>query len=67
MVRRHKEQVEVILTEHRQTLTTPDRATQLAEHCSFLREGATARAGLDGQSARLQHAKQLATTLVAAL
>src|SRR3954453_5477890 len=32
-VRRHKEQVESILAEHLQLLTTPDRAAELAEHC----------------------------------
>ena len=48
-VRRHKEQVESILLEHLQVLTTPDRAAELAAHCALLLEGGTARAGLEGQ------------------
>jgi AcrR family transcriptional regulator len=63
-VRRHKEQVESILTGHLGALTAPEKAAQLAEHCSFLLEGATARAGLEGQSDRLQRAKQIAAALV---
>lgn len=63
-VRRHKEQVEAILTEHLQALTTPEQAAQLAEHCSFLLEGSMARAGLEGQSTRLEHARRLAATLI---
>lgn len=66
-VRRHKEQVEQILIDHLAELTTPDEATHLAEHCSFLLEGAMSRAGLEGQSTRLEHAKQLAATLVDSL
>jgi hypothetical protein len=63
-VRRHKEQVESILAEHLEGLIVPEEAAQLAEHCSFLLEGAMARAGLEGQSARLQRAKQIAAELV---
>ena len=66
-VRRHKEQVEVILTGHLQQITTPQRAVELAEHCSLLLEGAMARAGLEGQSDRLEHAKQIAAGLLSGL
>jgi hypothetical protein len=66
-VRRHKEQVESILTDHLQALTTLVRAAQLAEHCSFLLEGAMARAGLEGQANRLERSRQIAANLVDAL
>lgn len=66
-VRRHKEQVEQILTSHLEALTDPDHAAHLAEHCSFLLEGAMARAGLEGQSVRLEHAKQIAAAVLEVL
>lgn len=67
VVRRHKEQVESILTEHQQALTTPDHAAELAGHCALLLEGGMARAGLEGQPARLEQAKRIAAGLVDAL
>src|SRR3954469_8733215 len=66
-VRQHKAQVETILTEHLQAMTTLRRARELAEHCSLLLEGAMARAGLEGQSDRLVHAKQIAAGLISGL
>lgn len=66
-VRQHKAQVETILTGHLQEMTTPRRAGELAEHCSLLLEGAMARAGLEGQSDRLVHAKQIAAGLISSL
>ena len=66
-VRRHKAQVETILAEHLQEMTTPQRASELAEHCSLLLEGAMVRAGLEGQSDRLEHAKQIAAGLISSL
>ena len=66
-VRRHKEQVESILVSHLTELTSPADATMLAEHCSFLLEGAMARAGLEGASTRLVHARALAASVVAGL
>ncbi|HEU5484092.1 MAG TPA: TetR/AcrR family transcriptional regulator [Microlunatus sp.] len=66
-VRRHKAQVETILTEHLQAMTAPQAASELAEHCSLLLEGAIARAGLEGRSDRLQHAKRIAIGLISGL
>jgi AcrR family transcriptional regulator len=63
-VRRHKEQVEAILVGHLRELTSSRRAAVLAEHCSFLLEGAMARAGLEGASARLLRARQIAASLL---
>ncbi|PPF79750.1 TetR/AcrR family transcriptional regulator [Subtercola sp. Z020] len=66
-VRRHKEQVESILVSHLTELTPPANAASVAEHCSFLLEGAMARAGLEGDSTRLARARTLAAALVAGL
>ena len=67
VVRRHKDQVEDLLVEHLGTLTDPAAARQLAEHFSFLLEGAMARAGLEGDPARLIHAREIAGGLLAGL
>ena len=66
-VRRHKEQVESILLEHLQVLTTRERAAELAEHCALLLEGGMVRAGLEQQAARLEQAKRIAVGLMGAL
>lgn len=63
-VRRHKEQVEQILVDHLEELGTPDTET-MAEHLSFLLEGAMSRAGLEGTGERLLHARRLAETMLA--
>lgn len=64
VVRAHKEQVEQILRGHLADAgaTDPDG---LAEHLSFLLEGAMSRAGLDGTDERLRSAKRLAEGLLA--
>jgi AcrR family transcriptional regulator len=67
LVRRHKEQVESLLVEHLTELGAiqpAERVDQLAEHLSFLLEGAMSRAGLEGDSDRLHHARQIALRLV---
>ncbi len=65
VVRAHKEQVESILAEH---LTAAGIAAadvpSLAEQLSFLLEGAMARAGLEGTSARLHRARDIGLRLV---
>ncbi len=40
---------------------------RLAQHLSLLLEGALSRAGLDGDDTRVQHARQIAASLLAAL
>lgn len=67
VVRRHKEQVEELLVEHLSALTDPVEARKLAEHFSFLLEGAMARAGLEGEPARLVHAREIAGGLLVGL
>ena len=67
VVRRHKEHVEQLLVEHLSALTDAAAARRLAEHFSFLLEGAMARAGLEGDPARLVHARAIAGDLLAGL
>ncbi|MFC0581968.1 TetR/AcrR family transcriptional regulator [Micrococcoides hystricis] len=66
-VRAHKEQVEQILAEGLARLTDEQNAREIAEHFSFLLEGAVARAGLDGTPARLERARGIAATMLATL
>ena len=61
-VRAHKAEVERLLAEYLADL--PD-AAELAGHLSFLLEGAVARAGLDGDPARLRDARRIAARLLA--
>lgn len=67
VVRRHKETVEALILGHLEQLLPaegPEEAGVLAEHLSFLLEGAMARAGLEGDGSRLAHARTLATALL---
>jgi AcrR family transcriptional regulator len=66
-VRRHKEQVEELLAEHLSALTDAATARRLAEHFSFLLEGAMSRAGLEGEPTRLHRARAIAAGLLADL
>lgn len=60
-VARHKAEVEQLL---RDALAPRDDAGELAEHLSLLLEGAMARAGLEGSTARLHHARRHAAALL---
>ena len=66
LVRRHKEEVEALLAAHLAELDAlpPTRVADLAEQLSYLLEGAMARAGLEGDSARLHRARELALRMV---
>jgi AcrR family transcriptional regulator len=66
VVRAHKEQVERLIADHLELLLPdrPDEARATAEHLAFLLEGAMARAGLEGDGDRLQHARSLAADLL---
>ncbi|MEU6418086.1 TetR/AcrR family transcriptional regulator [Streptomyces spiralis] len=66
VVRRHKEEVESLLAEHVEDLLPdqPERARAVAEHLAFLLEGAMARAGLEGDGTRLEHARTIAADLL---
>ncbi len=69
VVRRHKEEVEALLVAHLQELLPgrPDDAAATAEHLAFLLEGAIVRSGLEGDGARMRHARELAARLLDAL
>jgi AcrR family transcriptional regulator len=69
VVRAHKEQVEGLLAGHLDGLLPerPDEARAMAEHLAFLLEGAMARAGLEGDEGRLEHARHIASGLLEAL
>lgn len=66
VVRRHKEEVESLLAAHLTRLLPerPEEAGKLAEHLAFLLEGATSRAGLEGDGTRLEHARGMAAELL---
>jgi AcrR family transcriptional regulator len=66
VVRAHKEEVERLIAGHVAELLSgrPDEAGAMAEHLSFLLEGAMARAGLEGDGARVQHARSMAAALL---
>ncbi len=68
-VRQHKEQVESILAEHLSELLPeePDRVAVLAAQIAFLLEGAMARAGLEGSSARVITARAMVDDMLKAL
>lgn len=69
VVRRHKEQVEALLSEHVAELLphSPEQAGSIARHLAFLLEGSMARAGLEGNDRCIQEARQIAATLIASL
>ncbi|MYU09882.1 TetR family transcriptional regulator [Streptomyces sp. SID8361] len=66
VVRRHKEEVERLLAGHLEELLPerPEDARTMAEHLSFLLEGAMSRAGLEGDDSRLRHARAMAAALL---
>lgn len=66
VVRAHKEEVERLIGAHVEELLPerPDEARTTAEHLAFLLEGAMARAGLEGDGDRVQHARSMAAALL---
>ncbi|MGW5658737.1 TetR/AcrR family transcriptional regulator [Streptomyces sp. NPDC003758] len=66
VVRRHKEEVEDLLAGHLEEMLPgrPEEVRVVAEHLSFLLEGAMARAGLEGAGTRLEHARAMAADLL---
>lgn len=66
VVRAHKEEVERLIAGHVEELVSgrSDEAGALAEHLSFLLEGAMARAALEGDGARVRHARAMAAALL---
>lgn len=62
-VRRHKEHIETILHEHLENSNRPG-AADLAEHFSFLLEGAMSRAGLEGRPDKIATARAIAKRMM---
>ena len=68
----HKQEVEAILAqhitehwaEHPAEPPADNQVEQLAEHLSFLLEGAVARAGLEGTPQRLHNARSIAARML---
>jgi len=69
VVRAHKEQVEGLLVGHLDGVLPgrPDKARAMAEHLAFVLEGAMARAGLEGDAVRLEHARRIVSGLLEGL
>ncbi|NYD76318.1 TetR/AcrR family transcriptional regulator [Arthrobacter cupressi] len=66
-VRRHKEEVEALLSAHLSELhPEAANAAPLARHLAFLLEGAMARAGLEGNDQCIRDARRLAADLIGA-
>ena len=63
-VRDHKEEVERLLAVELEPLKGMASAHKLAEHFSFLLEGAVARAGLEGNATKLMHARAIAEQML---
>ena len=68
-VRRHKEEVETLLSEHVCELlpAEPEQAGSIARHLAFLLEGSMVRAGLEGNDRCVFEARQIAAGLIGSL
>lgn len=67
VVRRHKEEVEALLSGHLAELLpdkAADQAAAMAQHLAFLLEGSMVRAGLEGNDNRVREARRIAATLI---
>lgn len=69
VVRRHKEDVEALLSGHLAELLphAPGRVPAVARHLAFLLEGSMARAGLEGDDSCILEARRIAATLIGTL
>lgn len=65
-VKTHKEDVEGLLQQHILEFPSMSQKTahSVAEHLSFLLEGAMARAGLEGDSEKISNARKMATMIL---
>lgn len=66
VVRRHKEEVEGLLSAHLGELLAdaPQQAASLARHLAYLLEGSMVRAGLEGNDRCVQDARNIASGLI---
>ncbi|MDQ4047001.1 MAG: TetR/AcrR family transcriptional regulator [Actinomycetota bacterium] len=69
VVRRHKEEVEALLSGHLTELLagTPEQAVPLARHLAYLLEGSMVRAGLEGNDSCVKEARTIASGLIGSL
>lgn len=70
VVRRHKEEVEALLSGHLAELLPEDTAEQaaaMARHLAFLLEGSMVRAGLEGDDGCVREARGIAAALIGSL
>lgn len=69
VVRRHKEEVEALLSAHVSELLSgrPERAVPLARHLAYLLEGSMVRAGLEGNDSCVKEARTIASGLIGSL
>ena len=65
-VKTHKDEVERLLQKHILEFSSISKETahSVAEHLSFLLEGAMARAGLEGKSEKISNARKMATVIL---
>lgn len=65
-VKAHKEEVEALLQKHLFELPSisAEKSVSMAEHLSFLLEGAMARAGLEGSEAKINKARAIAKLIL---
>lgn len=66
VVRRHKEEVEGLLSGHLAELLpdSAEHAAAMAQHLAFLLEGSMVRAGLEGNDHRVREARRIAAALI---
>lgn len=69
VVRRHKEEVETLLSGHVAEILAqaPEQAGATARHLAFLLEGAMVRAGLEGDDRCIREARRIAAALIGSL
>lgn len=69
VVRRHKEEVEGLLSRHLSELLvdSPERTASLARHLAYLLEGSMVRAGLEGNDSCVKEARRIASGLIGGL
>lgn len=69
LVRRHKEEVEGLLSGHLGELLadSPGRTASLARHLAYLLEGSMVRAGLEGNDNCVKEARRIASGLIGGL
>lgn len=63
-VRDHKAEIEAMLRAHLAEILGATRAHEIAEHLTYILEGAMARAGLDGRTERIANGRRIAAAIL---